>query len=85
MDLTVSPNPSTGVSILKYSGLPLDPSTGYSLELYDISGRLFFQKMLHNSTGEWQLDMNNFANGVYLAVLRKEGEVQGYKRIILRK
>lgn len=86
MDLSLAPNPTTGYATLYYQAPELDdPAAIYSLSLYDLAGRLLKEETLKGGQREWQMDLAAYSDGVYLAVLRKNGVVQGHKRVQLQR
>ncbi len=81
-DFTVSPNPTDGIlqiGLDNYSGMQI------SLELYSIQGQLLKTYKIDKASNVEILDMNSYANGMYLIRLKSQDVQDKVKRIILHK
>lgn len=76
IDLTISPNPSSGAFSVSYSGVI---GMSASLSLYDISGRLIIQSGL--TSEETPFSLSN--PGVYLVVLNSSNGTISTERIVI--
>ena len=88
MEITIYPNPSSGIFTLKYDG---DPSELNNIYIYDISGRLVKEidipkentetVKINDNTSEKdiQLDLKDLTDGIYIISVDKEV----YKNILI--
>lgn len=81
---TALPNPTNAMLNIGYD-LQVFGEAEYSLHLYDLSGREIRNKLLGKSPGSFSMNLQNEANGLYLLVLRKNGQAFAYKKIVLSK
>jgi hypothetical protein len=78
--LMVVPNPNTGKMTIKYHLV----ETGNSrMVVSDLQGRIVFEKMLDNSSGQADLDMTGYSKGVYFVNVSLRGAGSAHGRIIL--
>jgi len=70
------PNPTTG-SVTVVLSRPIG-----EIEIYNLQGKLLFQKEI--SEKQTQLDLSNYANGVYLIRIEQEGQFTNQKVILQR-
>ena len=77
-ELTVFPNPVSDLLQVNYT------ITGETavLELFHVSGKKVAQKTLSNTTSNHELNMSNYANGLYLMTITEQGEAPITKRIV---
>lgn len=85
MNLTLTPNPTSDRALLNIQEELTDKNETYSINLYDLSGRLLKTQELNPNQSEWTIDLSAYANGAYLVVIRDQGEVIGYKRLYLER
>jgi len=70
------PNPTTG-SVTVVLSRPIG-----EIEIYNLQGKLLFQKEIAEK--QTQLDLSNYANGVYLIRIEQEGQFTNQKVILQR-
>ena len=74
-DLTIFPNPTTGV-------LFVDNAEGMKMEIYSVSGNLILKK--DNLTNQTSISLDNLANGVYFVKFIKNDKV-GLRKLVVNK
>jgi len=77
-ELTVNPNlvfihPNV---VRNFTQLKFAPNVGSKqLELWDLNGRLVWQKQLPSGQDQFQLEMSNYQSGIYLLRVRTDDMV----------
>ena len=66
--LSISPNPSTGLFTIDYPG-------DYNLKVYNMLGELVFEKQIAEQDGVATCDLSNLNNGIYLVSIISANEV----------
>lgn len=81
-ELLVVPNPSDQYSVVQF----ITPQEGaYTLEVYDINGRLVGDVLQGNGASPLRINTGNFANGLYLCRLIKgDGSPGGFTKVIVQ-
>ena len=77
VSLQLAPNPSITETQVGYT---LAGNTG-NLEVYDLTGRMFFRKLISQKSGIEKLSLTEYVPGLYLVVLREGGEVVLHQRL----
>ncbi|WP_084626025.1 T9SS type A sorting domain-containing protein [Flavobacterium soli] len=77
---SLSPNPTSGTVQLHYD-LGVAEST---VELYDLTGRMLIQKDLTANKGTETLDISNYADGMYIVVLKNGNEILYQQKLIIK-
>jgi hypothetical protein len=65
--------------MVEYSGL----TGNHQLELYDLTGRLLFEKTIGDNTGIIEIATSNYPSGVYVVVLRNAQGIQNQHRLVV--
>ncbi|MCD4737235.1 MAG: T9SS type A sorting domain-containing protein, partial [Bacteroidales bacterium] len=71
-DIKIQPNPAKDYII---AGYELDNKTGAVLEIHDINGNLKYRQNLWNQKDQLIVDTKDWRAGVYIAVLKINGEL----------
>ena len=77
-ELTVFPNPVSDLLQVNYS---ITSETAV-MELFHVSGKKVIEKTLSNTTNNHELNMSNYANGLYLMTITENGKAPITKRIV---
>lgn len=80
-EISVYPNPSTGVFSLEISGF----GTQFSISVLDFAGRVVAQEEVNNSNNEYKntLDLSNYSKGVYF--LKFSSDIKSdYQKIVIQ-
>jgi len=72
LEVSIYPNPTSGNVIVSVP----NNQTEFSIDLYDLNGKLIESKKLKSNTDQEDLDLSNLANSYYL--LRLSSEESGY-------
>jgi hypothetical protein len=78
--VSVTPNPSNGKFVIKWSALPCKNGT---LSIYTTEGKLIDSHSMSISGGSWDLTTKNLSNGLYILLLKEDKKVYPYKLIVL--
>ena len=80
VEVSISPNPFSNQAVLTFSDLP---NENYSVELYTITGQLI--QTYENVQGDQVfLNRNAWESGLYLILLRNEGQVVANKKLLIQ-
>lgn len=78
-NFSIAPNPSKGIFNIQFKDL----STGYAVEIYDVSGRIVYENNFNASSDLIQtVTLENSSKGVYFITLKSNGSVVTKKIII---
>lgn len=78
-NISIAPNPNNGTFTIQFKDL----STGYSVEVYDVSGRVLYQNNFNYSSDLLQtVKLEDSAKGVYFVNLKSNGTILTKKIII---
>ena len=77
--LTVSPNPSSGIVILHFSG---DEKQTSSVSVNDLQGKQILMQSLAAGTIDTSLDLTSFPKGVYVVTVSQNGHDYSEKVVI---
>lgn len=77
-ELAIYPNPSQGIFNVNINR----SSSKLGLKVYDVLGKVIFTDMLDSFTGEYQLNLNHVATGVYLLDIQGDGKKSTKKLIV---
>ncbi len=78
-DISVSPNPTTGILNVKYSGY--EPFAGANVKLYDLKGNTVWQ--MRWISGDKQTDLSYLPKGIYVMTI-EAGTKKEVKKIVLQ-
>jgi len=70
--LSLVPNPAQNSTRVNFA---TGTSTAGAIEVYDITGRLMNSYAAPGSEGSWLLQLDNYAAGLYIVVLKENGLV----------
>lgn len=70
-NLSVFPNPTSGISTIQSSQLVSETS----ISIYNILGKILLSEKIHPQNGAISLDISSFENGVYVVKISSEGNV----------
>lgn len=78
-NISIAPNPNNGTFNIQFKDL----STGYSVEVFDVSGRVLYQNNFNSSSDLLQtVKLEDSAKGVYFVNLKSNGTILTKKIII---
>ncbi len=77
--LSLVPNPAQN-STRVYWSLSNPANTG-AIEVYDVAGRLMRTYDAKAEEGNWEMQLDNFAGGVYIVVLKENGKIMKQLRL----
>lgn len=77
---TLYPNPASGTVQLQYD---LDVS-GTKVELYELTGRLLIQQTLDGSQGTAILNINSYAEGMYVVVIKNGSQILYQQKLMIK-
>ena len=81
-NITISPNPSTGIFTIQSSVV----SGQSSVEVYNVLGEKVYSSSHSLSTNHYSFDLSNQPNGIYLyRVLNEDGSLLGEGKVIVQK
>lgn len=80
--LRIFPNPATDE--LNIGITDTDISSHYSLLLYDMYGRMIKTLQIASATENFRMDVSGLKAGVYQLILRKNGEISGAQKVVVR-
>jgi hypothetical protein len=83
-DFNIFPNPVTDAIIVSYKSDMTTDSGDMHLDIYDMNGKKVLKKDLETSLGVINIPID-FANGIYVANLSREGKIIGSGRFIVNK
>ena len=72
------PNPTNGVFQLQFNA-PLKENA--QLEIYDLRGRIFLSKVLHEDISTYSIDLSTYNNAVYFLKLQINNSIKNIKII----
>jgi PKD repeat protein len=78
--VTVTPNPTKGDVIIKWSDLP---SGNASLSLMTLDGKTLASQKMSGHSGTWDLTPVGLSNGLYIILLAQDKQVVPFKLIVL--
>lgn len=73
-----SPNPTKSQFNIKYS----TASINAQLIIYDLTGKQLFEEVLSDNKGNLNINITNFATGIYVIVLKENGSITMQKKLI---
>lgn len=76
--LQVVPNPAKLTTEVQFASAITNPS----LELYDLTGRLMDSYTAMEAKGYWRLTIDQYPTGVYIVVLRENGQVVQQQKLV---
>lgn len=78
-DMTLVPNPAQTQVRIDY----LFPAEGHEnrLEVFDMMGKLLVSHVTRDLNGSWTMPVDDFAAGVYLVVMRRDGDVLQMRKL----
>ena len=79
-DFTIMPNPTTGIISLDLSSYG---KRQVRLDMYNLQGKLLRSSTIEAIKVKEEIDLTNFANGMYLIRVRAEGLPDVTKRVVL--
>ncbi|OJW84161.1 MAG: hypothetical protein BGO69_11865 [Bacteroidetes bacterium 46-16] len=71
--MTIIPNPAQNDTRVDYTFS--EAGGNRYLEMYDMTGRLMDKMMVTENKGSWNLDLNRYAAGMYVVIVRQDGRV----------
>ena len=78
--VTVSPNPTKGEVVIKWSSSPYKNAT---LSVMTLDGKLIKSQTMSQNEGKWDLTPLSLSNGLYIILLKQEDQVFPFKLIVL--
>ena len=85
--LNVYPNPA--MDYIAISGYQDDQSSScadtYHIEIHDLSGRITLEKAVSSASGSWDLDISSLQGGMYLLIVRENGDAVARNKITVMK
>ncbi len=79
-ELLISPNPGNGQYTIQ--GSILEPFSHGILYISDLTGRTLHSETISGSEFSRQIDISNYENGIYLCVLRLDGQIVASSYIV---
>ncbi|XZF12687.1 PKD domain-containing protein [Chitinophagaceae bacterium MMS25-I14] len=81
-NLEVVPNPANANVSISYQ--LANPTASHTIAVYDVTGRKITAHVISETdNGQWQLNLSNFANGVYQVSLMREGAIISTARMVV--
>jgi alpha-tubulin suppressor-like RCC1 family protein len=77
-EFVLAPNPAKNMVNIVFTATSSDTA----LEIYDLTGRLIANYASQEPKGEWNLSLDNFAAGIYVVVLKEQGQIILQKKLI---
>ncbi len=78
-DVSVTPNPTTGILNLKYSGY--EPFKGAQVQLFDLKGNAVWQ--MRWTGGDKQTDLSHLPKGIYVITI-ESGKKKDVRKVVLQ-
>jgi hypothetical protein len=77
--ITLYPNPAKEEVNIRYNLALVDAS----IEIFDLSGRNIYKKLVISSTGDLQLNTSTYQAGVYIVVVKQNNEILLQQKLII--
>jgi hypothetical protein len=74
----IAPNPAKGAVEISFA-----TQSKSNISVYDLTGRFITQYNATSNNGSWQLPLNTMSAGVYLVVLKENGQVVSQKKLVV--
>ncbi|HZV71531.1 MAG TPA: PKD domain-containing protein [Saprospiraceae bacterium] len=78
--VTITPNPTKGDAIIKWSSMP---SLNATLSILNVDGKMIGSHLMSSITGEWDLTSMGLTEGLYIILLKQDNQVYPFKLIVL--
>lgn len=78
--ITVTPNPTKGDAIIKWSELP---SGNASISVMSVDGKVIASHMMSSPSGKWELSSIGLTEGLYIVLLKQDKHIYPFKLIVL--
>ncbi|WP_276132478.1 PKD domain-containing protein [Polluticoccus soli] len=83
--LLLMPNPSKGVTTLKYHYTGDDANHERNIDVYDVMGRLIERVYVKGDTGVHILRLDNQPPGVYTVMMKEDGKTIQHQKLVIAK
>lgn len=78
--VTMAPNPAHAEVVIRYDAL----ESGSTIELFDLTGRSLSNYKVTGAEGSWTIPTSTYPAGVYLVVVRSNGELITQQKLIVK-
>ncbi|WP_026709622.1 T9SS type A sorting domain-containing protein [Flavobacterium filum] len=73
-----TPNPTTGILYFDFENVKMNSQ----LYLFDLTGRLIYSKEIKEEKGHYTIDMNALPSGIYVAVIKNNGQIVSQHKVV---